>query len=386
MTTRKYPNTTALSGLFDDIPDEGDPRIPSGSGSGFLRMFSQKVINPRVKIASYSCMTLLGDKVPLDSDVIGRVPIFPIMDDQGNIIVDVDQAITNTILEAHPDLFKRLKKSIRVRSVSSCTATDEEGNPGVCMACLVAGADYTFRITLPDTPLYIDEQNINSRFFAIEQLTGDNRQTVVIYYDLEGHGHTLDLSQFVEKPAKTDSSEALITLAVPTTHDDSKDVLINKTIEVINNSLPFYRAVRRDDDILLRMNGVFDPGLMNVPYGTEDGEIEIVSARLYRDLQIGSLVNIRNRSSFRWFHRLCNSFSGSLIGLASVGEVPMPVREEVILHTVTEHDVNTAFRELSKKLGAVIPPDMLSYVDELHDRIEKSAMIVALYSIYSNVR
>lgn len=392
---RKLANTIALENLFNAVPGKNSSGYPAGSGSLLLKAFSEKVFRPNVPVVKEDCGTKLGRLVYADTDLIGKTTLSDVMGGAGNTVVlcPKDKIITEE------DLNKILKGSIpkvRVRTLDSCVALSPEGTPGVCRKCLHASASYTFKVSFPEgttSSSFVDFGTLYPlqpipKYWLLEDVRNNTRYTYVVYYNDEsillgdGSPRVRTPSGVTELPALVPASDPVTYVRVAILKADSLETVLRKTAEALDYTGDFTCSVS-EGSLLIRDVVYSNIAEVNIPYSPTSNYISGIS---YQALSRGEKTRLDQHSLGGFYDRLAESYSGSLLGVRKATDQPLPFREELFYHIVSDNDVAIAYRDLNKVLGKKVPLDMLRYIDEIPDRLEKSLLIIAVYTIYSFIR
>jgi hypothetical protein len=394
---RKLANTVALENLFTAVPGKNAPGYPAGSGSMLLKAFSEKVFRPNVPVVKDDCGTKLGRLIYSDTDLIGKVLLNDVMGGAGNntVVCPAGKLVTSE------DLTKIISEGIpqvRIRTLDSCVASSS-GVQGVCGKCLHASAEYTFKVTVPSlsTSTSFVAFGTNSpnqptpRYWMLEDVVNDTRNTYVVYYNDESVVGTNGLPK-VRKPngitpaslptnlVTNEGVIAYVQVAVLVT--DSLETILRKTAEALDKTGQFSCSVVNNE--LFIRDIFYSPVLTtHVPYSPTSNAIDGIS---FKGLSKDSKARLDQHTMEGFYDRFSESSSGSILGVKKATDFPLPFREELFYATVSDNDVAIAYRELNKVLGKKVPLDMLRYIDELPDRLEKSLLIIAVYTIYSFLR
>lgn len=95
---------------------------------------------------------------------------------------------------------------------------------------------------------------------------------------------------------------------------------------------------------------------------------------------VGATVKLPVESS-AYVHHLAGTYSGSLFGALPLPAPPLPIRPDLFSSLVSDEELSMMVREMGT---LKISPDELDYLDNIHDRFERSLMILAYYGAYGN--
>lgn len=393
---RKLANTVALENLFTAVPGKNAPGYPAGSGSMLLKAFSEKVFHPNVPVVKDDCGTKLGRLVYADSDLVGKVALNDVKNG-ATVVCPKGTIITDDYLYL---ILQAGIAQVRIRTLDSCVASSS-GVPGVCARCLHASAEYTFKASFSSgtTATSFVAFGTNSpnqpipKYWFLEDTRNDTRHTYVVYYNDESVVLE-DGSPRVRKPSgiapstpplalKLVTNEGTITyVRVAVKSTDSLETILLKTAMAVANTGQFF-CYTSGSDLYIR-DLVYSPILTtNVPYSPTSYAIDGIS---FKGLSRDNKARLDQHSPEGFYDYFARSYSGSLLGVRRATAFPLPFREELFYATVSDNDVAIAYRELNKVLGKKVPLDMLRYIDEIQDRLEKALLIIAVYTIYSFIR
>lgn len=384
---RKITNTIALENLFTAVPGKNAPGYPAGSGSLLLKAFSEKVFRPAVPVVKDDCGTRLGKKVIVDRDLVGTM----LLEDVGSI--SKDTVVTHEVLE---DILISGTSAVRVRTLGSCVAISSQGVPGVCKKCLASSATYTYRFSMEgmtDTNLVVSfgsnaPNQPTPRYWMLENVYGTTRDVYVVYYnDGSISSKRKPGSVTLPTPKPGVSHGTTVYVQVPILTSDSFPEIASKTAEALSKTGVFF-CTSDGSKVNIRPLSYTPIELVNTPWAPTSNFIQGATYPVGYNLGVPAFTHAKlDQHSLEGFYdRLAWSSSGSLIGLQKITEFPLPFREEVFYATVSDNDAAIAYRDLAKVLGKKVPLDMLRYIEEIPDRLEKSLVIIAVYTIYSFIR
>jgi hypothetical protein len=385
---RKISNTLAMENLFSNVPTLGDPDLPPGGGSKLLKAFSEKVLRPRVPIVSQDCGTLLGKRMKASYSWVGQTSLNNLYQDRNpslEPLISAGEVIQESHLQGQTSILKYYS-DVFVRSVDSCVAVGPDQKKGLCQKCLFADAPYLWRIRLPSISNLLGDEGDDPLFWYLEDVRGGIRQTYLVYYAWE--------DDEVE-PSEEDVSELSAVSGTP-----AEDIIFVR-VDIAEGESPsantvlalqeygLWGASTSEDYLFIKPSFYQSPATTNAPYVNEvgsGGHIPGWECTTHpTGFPWGEVAKLSNLPTQGFYHRLARSYSGSLLGLAPVNPVNIPLREEVFYSLVSDNDIAVAYREMSSVLFGKLPTDLLRYIEDIPDRMEKALMIIATYTIYSYI-
>lgn len=83
------------------------------------------------------------------------------------------------------------------------------------------------------------------------------------------------------------------------------------------------------------------------------------------------------KALFSW---LANTYSGSMLGIKNFGNYPMPVNTQLYERIINANLLTQAVNALAK--NQAVPRDIINYIDNLPNILEKALMVVVTYTMY----
>lgn len=87
-------------------------------------------------------------------------------------------------------------------------------------------------------------------------------------------------------------------------------------------------------------------------------------------------------SNSQFYHWICGTYSGSLLGVKQLQKTLLPIRKQILEARIPTEDLSTLTTDL--KNSAVGEEDSVQYIESIRDPVEKAIYIVLLSSIFLN--
>jgi len=87
-------------------------------------------------------------------------------------------------------------------------------------------------------------------------------------------------------------------------------------------------------------------------------------------------------SNVGFYYWLAGTYSGSLLGIKSLAELPLPLKPSLLLSNINNYDIDSIIKLL--KDTEIADQDFVSYIPSIKDPLEKAIFVVTLGSIFLN--
>ena len=114
---------------------------------------------------------------------------------------------------------------------------------------------------------------------------------------------------------------------------------------------------------------------------TISGTTLTLSSALPRDGQLAVRYTTYIRAPFLFW--LATTYSGSLLGIKELPYPALPIRKRLLTSLILTSVLESLVNKATSLKG--IPDETLSYMEKIHDPLEKALFVIAIYAVYLNV-